>query len=101
MPTWKKKVPGGSDVRAGMPNPRLHTLDPLRATALFMVWKVGSRAPRSFHITESDARQTALEIAMPGERVCILRAAIIGTVSVSESIVTFEAAAAEPRLVSA
>lgn len=88
MPTWKPNR--GSDPRAGLRNPRLHTLDPRRERVVFMVWTVGHRAPRSFHTSEADARETARESVRPGQALCVLRAEIIGTAEAAAPVVTFQ-----------
>ena len=92
MPTWKPSRT--SDPRSGLRNPRLHTLDPRRERVVFMVWTVGHRAPRSFHTSEADARETARESVRPGQSICVLRAEIVATAEAAEPIVTFHGAPA-------
>ncbi len=77
MPTKPVRRPGGQGWSKGLQNPRLLELDPARDAAVFLVWRVGSTQPRSFHTSEASASDVAQHFVKLGETVCVLRAEVV------------------------
>lgn len=78
MPKWKPKTYNPL-TGAGLQRPQLVTLEPRRSTRVWIVWQIGNRLPRSYHVNEDDARHTLHDKAQPGIELCLLRAEIVAT----------------------
>lgn len=59
---------------------------PAYCPEVFIVWKTGSRAPRSFHVTREAAVEAMKAFVKAGEEVSVLHAVPVASVSAAISV---------------